>query len=53
MANLEPLLSFFSKNGVKLAFSRVELKINPSEKDKVKTEWIPSNEEVRASLPFG
>jgi site-specific recombinase XerD len=39
--------SFFSKNGVKLAFTRGEIKINPSEKDKVDVEWIPSNEEVR------
>jgi site-specific recombinase XerC len=39
--------SFFSKNGVKLSFSRGELKINPSEKDKVYREWIPSNEEIR------
>jgi site-specific recombinase XerD len=39
--------SFFSKNGVKLQFSRGELKIEPSEKDKVFKEWIPSNEEVR------
>jgi site-specific recombinase XerD len=39
--------SFFSKNHVKLEFSRNELKINPSEKDKVIREWIPENEEVR------
>lgn len=39
--------SFFSKNGVSLSFSRGELRINPSEADKVAVEWIPSNEEVR------
>jgi site-specific recombinase XerD len=44
---LRTVMSFFSKNGVKLQFSRGELKINPSEKDKVDIEWIPSNEEVR------
>lgn len=45
--HIRTAMSFFSKNGVKLLFSRGELKINPSEKDKVDTEWIPSNEEVR------
>ena len=45
--HLRTIMSFFSKNGVKLLFSRGELKINPSEKDKVEVEWIPSNEEVR------
>ncbi len=44
---LRTALSFFSKNHVKLEFSRNELKVNPSEKDKVYKEWIPSNEEVR------
>jgi integrase len=44
---LRTVMSFFSKNGVKLLFSRGEVKINPSEKDKVDIEWIPSNEEVR------
>ncbi|MCW4018067.1 MAG: tyrosine-type recombinase/integrase [Candidatus Bathyarchaeota archaeon] len=45
--HIRTVMSFFSKNGVKLLFSRGELKINPSEKDKVDREWIPSNEEVR------
>lgn len=44
---LGTVMSFFGKNGVKLAFSRGELKINPSEKDKVDVEWIPSNGDVR------
>jgi site-specific recombinase XerD len=44
---LRTVMSFFAKSGVKLLFSRGELKINPSEKDKVDSEWIPSNEEVR------
>ncbi len=44
---LRTIMSFFSKSGVKLQFSRGELKINPSEADKVDNEWIPSNEEVR------
>jgi site-specific recombinase XerD len=44
---LRTVQSFFSKNGVKLSFSRGELKINPSEADKVDNEWIPSNEDVR------
>lgn len=46
-SSLRTVMSFFSKSGVKLLFSRGELKINPSEKDKVDNEWIPSNEEVR------
>ena len=45
--HIRTIMSFFSKNGVKLLFSRGELKINPSEKDKVDSEWIPSNEEIR------
>jgi hypothetical protein len=45
---LRTVMSFFSKSGVKLAFSRGELKINPSEKDKVEVEWIPRNEDVRS-----
>ena len=45
--HIRTIMSFFSKNGVKLLFSRGELKINPSEKDKVDSEWIPENEEVR------
>jgi len=44
---LRTVASFFSKNHVKLEFSRNELKVNPSEKDKVYKEWIPSNEEIR------
>jgi site-specific recombinase XerD len=44
---LRTTLSFFSKNHVRLEFSRNELKVNPSEKDKVYREWIPSNEEIR------
>lgn len=44
---LRTTLSFFSKNHVRLEFSRNELKVEPSEKDKVYREWIPSNEEVR------
>jgi len=46
-SQLRTVMSFFAKNGVKLQFSRGQLKINPSEKDKVDVEWIPSNEEVR------
>lgn len=45
--HIRTVMSFFSKNGVKLNFSRGELKINPSEKDKVDTEWIPDNGTVR------
>lgn len=44
---IRTVMSFFSKNGVKLSFSRGELKVNPSEKDKVYSEWIPDNETVR------
>jgi integrase len=44
---IRTVMSFFSKNGVKLLFSRGELKINPSEKDQVYSEWIPDNETVR------
>lgn len=45
--HIRTIMSFFSKSGVKLLFSRGELKINPSEKDKVDTEWIPDNGTVR------
>jgi site-specific recombinase XerD len=45
--HIRTIMSFFSKSGVKLLFSRGELKINPSEKDKGDSEWIPSNEEIR------
>jgi site-specific recombinase XerD len=45
--HIRTVMSFFSKNGVKLLFSRGELRINPSEKDKVDTEWIPDNGTVR------
>jgi len=46
---LRTMLSFFSKNHVPLTYSRGELigSIEPSEKDKVIHEWIPSNEDVR------
>ena len=44
---IRTVMSFFSKNGAKLQFSRGELEIEPSEKDNVFKEWIPSNEEVR------
>jgi integrase len=44
---LRTVMSFFSKHHVPLVFSRNELKIEPSEKDKVVKEWIPTNEEVR------
>jgi site-specific recombinase XerD len=46
-SHIRTVMSFFSKTGVKLSFSRGELKVNPSEKDKVLREWIPSNEEIR------
>lgn len=46
-SHIRTVISFFSKTGVKLSFSRGELKVNPSEKDKVLQEWIPSNEEIR------
>jgi site-specific recombinase XerD len=46
-SHIRTVMSFFSKTGVKLSFSRGELKVNPSEKDKVIREWIPSNEEIR------
>jgi site-specific recombinase XerD len=46
---LRTVLSFFSKNHVKLEYSRGELlgSVQPSAKDMVMKEWIPSNEEVR------
>jgi len=44
---LRTVMSFFSKHHVPLIFSRNELKIEPSEKDKVIKEWIPTNEEIR------
>jgi site-specific recombinase XerD len=46
-SHIRTVMSFFAKNGVKLSFSRGELKVNPSEKDKVVREWILSNEEIR------
>jgi len=39
--------SFFANNSVRLQFGKKELHIEPSEKDKVIREWIPTNEEVR------
>jgi hypothetical protein len=45
--HLRTVQSFFSKNGAKLQFSRGDLKINPSEADKVDNEWTPTNEDVR------
>lgn len=39
--------SFFSHNGCNLQFARGQLDIEPSEREKVVKEWIPSNEEVR------
>jgi integrase len=39
--------SFFSKLHVALEYSKNELKFEPSQKEKVSKEWIPSNEEIR------
>jgi len=39
--------SFFSKNGVKLQFSRGELDVEPAKREKVVNEWIPLNEQIR------
>jgi site-specific recombinase XerD len=46
---LRTMLSFFSQNHVKLTYARKELigAVEPSPKDKVIKEWIPSNEDVR------
>ncbi len=38
--------SFFSHNGCNLQFVRGDLDIEPSEREKVLKEWIPSNEEA-------
>jgi len=39
--------SFFSHNGSRLIFTRNELAIEPSEREKIIKEWIPLNEECR------
>jgi len=39
--------SFFSKLHLPLEYSKNELKFEPSQKEKVSKEWIPSNEEIR------
>lgn len=44
---LRTVRSFFSKNGVKLVFSRGELKPKPTEKERAERKWCPKNEEVR------
>jgi len=44
---LRTVASFFSQNHVGLVFARKELKVEPSAKDRVVSEWIPEREEVR------
>ncbi len=46
---LRTMLSFFSHAHVKMEYARKELigAIEPSEKDKIVKEWVPSNEDVR------
>jgi len=44
---LRTVASFFSQNHVGLVFARKELKVEPSEKDRVIKEWIPEREEIR------
>jgi len=39
--------SFFSHNGLKLAFARKELDVEPAEREKIQKEFIPSNEHIR------
>jgi integrase len=39
--------SFFSHNDEKLSFRRGELKIEPSEAEKVARKWVPENPEIR------
>lgn len=44
---LRTVRSFFSKSGVKLLFSRNELKPEPTPEEKKPKLWCPTNEEVR------
>ena len=46
---LRTMLSFFSHAHVKLEYARKELlgAIEPSQKDKITKDWVPSNEDVR------
>jgi len=45
---LNRVQSFFSHNRVKLSFARGDLKVEPSESEKVTQEWILDNVEIRA-----
>lgn len=44
---LRSVQSFFSHNGVKLAFARGQLKPEPTEEEKTERKWVASNEEIR------
>ena len=44
---LRSVQSFFSHNDVRLLFRRGELKVQPSEEEKIKRKWVLTNPEVR------
>src|SRR3972149_1415009 len=50
---LTPVLSFFSAHRVKLNFKRGELKVEERKEDKVVTEWIPENAQVKQIYQHG
>lgn len=46
-SRLQRIQSFFSHNTLGLRFARNQLSVEPSQREKVKIKWIPSNVEVR------
>jgi site-specific recombinase XerD len=53
MCTLTPVLSFFSAHRVPLRFKRKELKVEERKEDKVITEWIPENSQVKQIYQHG
>src|SRR3990170_5504422 len=50
---LTPVLSFFSAHRVPLRFKRKELKVEERKEDKVISEWIPENAQVKQIYQHG
>lgn len=50
---LTPVLSFFSVHRVPLRFKRKELKVETRTEDKVISEWIPDNQQVKQIYQHG
>ena len=49
---LKTAMSFFAHNNVALQFARKQLEVQPSQKDMVYREWIPSREEIKLLYRF-